>query len=140
MTITENPRTAPTACPAWARSRSLRLVAPVAWAVAGTLLLWSVAEATGVDLVVGTGAGATTVGPVAVVLVSATAALAGSGLLALLERRRNGRVWFTAIATAILLLSFAGPLGAVGNDAVTVLLNMHVVVWLALVVTAWRRC
>ena len=140
MTITENTSTARTACPAWARSRPLRLVPPVAWAVAGSLVLWAVAEATDVDLVVGKGADATTVGPVAVVLVSALATLAGMGLLFLLERRPKGRVWFTAIATVVLLLSFAGPLGATGNDAVTILLNMHVVVWLALVVSAWRRC
>jgi hypothetical protein len=137
MTITESTNATATCT---SRSRRLRLAAPTAWAVAGTLVLWAVAEATGVDLVVGEGADATTIGPVAVVLVSALAALAGTGLLALLERRPRGRARFTAIATAVLLVSLAGPLGAATNDALTVLLNMHVVVWLALVVTAWRKC
>jgi hypothetical protein len=139
MTITE-PAATPTTCPAWTRSKPLRAAATTTWAVAGTLILWGVAEATGVDLVVGDGADATTVGPVAVVLVSALAALAGPGLMFLLERRPRGRAWFIGIATLVLLLSLAGPLGAASKDAMTILLNMHVVVWLALVVNAWRKC
>jgi hypothetical protein len=139
MTITEHAPTA-TDCPAWTRSKPRRAAVTTGTAVTLTLALWGLAQATGTDLVVGEGTGATTVGPAAVVLVSALAALAGSGLLFLLEGRPKGRVWFISIATVVLLLSLAGPLGAASNDALTFLLNMHVVVWLALVVPAWRKC
>jgi hypothetical protein len=140
MTITDSPHTAPGTCPPWARSRLARLVAPLAWAVSGTSLLWLAARATDVELVVGEGDGARTVGWAAAVVTGLLAALAGVGLLFLLERRPKGRAWFTAIATVVLLLSLAGPLGAATGAARTILLDMHVVVWLALVVTAWRRC
>jgi Family of unknown function (DUF6069) len=116
----------------------------LAWAVpsavAGTLAVWVVARLGGVDLVVGSGDDARTVGWVSVALVSALAAAAGSLLLALLGRLPRGRAWWTAVATAVLLLSLGGPLGAATADAVVVLVAMHVVVWLALVTTAWRRC
>ena len=66
----------------------------LAWAVpsavAGTLAVWVVARLGGVDLVVGSGDDARTVGWVSVALVSALAAAAGSLLLALLGRLPAG--------------------------------------------------
>jgi hypothetical protein len=110
-------------------------------AVTGTLIVWGVARLGGVDLVVGSGAEARTVGWVSVAVVSALAAAAGSLLLALMARRlRRGRAWWAAVATAVLLLSLGGPLGAANAQAVATLVAMHVVVWAALMGTAWRRC
>ena len=109
-------------------------------AVAGTLIVWGVSQLGDVDLVVGSGAGARTVGWVGVAVVSALAATAGTLLLALMARLPHGRTWWTAVATAVLLLSLGGPLGAATAEAVIVLAAMHVVVWVALVTTARRSC
>jgi hypothetical protein len=124
------------------RRAALRCLAwPVPPAVAGTLIVWGVARLGDVDLVVGTGAEARTVGWVSVAVVSALAAAAGSLLLAVMARRlRRGRAWWAAVATAVLLLSLGGPLGAANAQAVATLVAMHVVVWVALMSTAWRRC
>jgi len=65
------------------------LARPIVVAGAGVaaLLIWLVqGPLTGMDLVVRTGNGVTTVGPAAVVITSLAAGLAGWGLLALLGR------------------------------------------------------
>jgi hypothetical protein len=117
--------------------RCLRYTVP--GAVVGTLVVWGVSRLGDVDLVVGTGDSARTVGWLSVAVMSALAAAAGSLLLVFLEGRfRRGRAIWTAIATVVLLLSLAGPLGGANTEAVIVLVAMHLVVYLDLVLSAWR--
>ena len=108
----------------------------VVWAGVAAVLIWLVqGPLTGVDLVVRDGAGTTTVGPAAVVAVSLIAGAAGWALLALLERvtTRARTVW-CAIAIAVLLVSFAGPLGAATTaQAKGALAAMHAVVGVILI-------
>jgi len=109
----------------------------VAAAVTGALLLWAVADAgAGLDLAVRQGG---TVRHIVAATVAVTAALAGLAawaLLALLERtvRRPVRT-YRIIASIVLLLSLAGPIGS-GASAGSrlVLAGMHLLVGGALIV------
>lgn len=140
MTTTETAVRAPSA-PAVRKRRRTRAVAVVA-AAAATFVVWTVAyPIAGVDLVVDSGSGPTTVGPVAVVLVTVLAGLAAWGLLALLERvsRRGTTIW-TWTAAAVLLLSLLGPIGsAEGGGATVALLAMHLVTGAVLIPTMAAR-
>jgi len=103
----------------------------VVWAAVAALLIWLVqGPVTGVDLVVRNGNATTTVGPVAVVAVALAAGLVGWGLLALLERvTTRARLLWAVVAVAVLLLSFAGPLGSATTvQAKGALAAMHAVV------------
>jgi hypothetical protein len=109
-------------------ARRHRLLTVVA-AVAATFAIWLIADPiAGIDLATGQDADhpTRTIGPVAVVLVTAIAGLAGWALVAFIEHRtaRPRTVWI-ACATALLLLSFLGPLGAVTTGATIALLGMH---------------
>jgi len=121
------------------RTRALAIVA----AAAATFVVWTVAvPIADVDLVVDSGSGPNTVGPVAVVLVTVLAGLAAWGLLALLERftRRGTTIW-SWTAAAVLLVSLLGPIGsAEGGGATAALLTMHVVTGAVLIpIMAVRR-
>ncbi|MPZ95921.1 MAG: hypothetical protein GEU96_13690 [Propionibacteriales bacterium] len=94
-----------------------RLVA-VAGAVAAALAVWVVADPiAGVDLRAPAGSGGQThdVNAVTVIIPSLVGALAGWGLLALLERwtSRARRIWVT-VAVVALVLSLGAPLSASG--------------------------
>jgi hypothetical protein len=106
------------------RTRALAILA----SAGATLTLWTIAHPlAGVDLVVDTGSGPTTVTPIAVVLSTVVAGLAAWALLALLERltSRAAAVW-TWIACAVLAISLLGPIGsAVGGGATVALVAMH---------------
>ena len=106
------------------RTRTLAVLA----AAGATFTVWTIAvPLAGVDLVADTGSGPATVTPIAVVLTTIVAGLAGWGLLALLERSnpRAATTW-TRIAGIFLLISLLGPLGsAVGAGATVALLAMH---------------
>lgn len=106
------------------RTRALTVVA----AAAATFTVWSIAHPlAGADLIIKSGAGPTTVTPIAVVLVTVLAGLAAWGLLALLERftQRAATIW-SWIAGAVLAISLLGPIGsAVGTGATVALLAMH---------------
>jgi hypothetical protein len=94
----------------------------------------------GVDLTVGPGGRAQSVGLGSVVLTSLVAGLLGWALLALLESRsrRAATVW-TAIAIVVALLSLGGPLSAgAGAAASVVLVALHAVV-AAVLIPALRR-
>jgi len=115
--------------------RTGRAITVVA-SVAGALLLWTVGGPwAGVDLAVRQGGSTQHIGPAAVALTALAAALAAWGLLALLERtaRRPART-YRIIATTVLILSLAGPLGGVGTSSRLVLLAMHVTVGAALII------
>ncbi|MEU4560742.1 DUF6069 family protein [Actinoplanes sp. NPDC023936] len=99
---------------------------------AGALLLWAVNDPWGGhDLVVDQGA----IGPVAVVVTALLAGVAAWALLVILERRsRRPARTFRVIASIVLLLSLAGPLGAGGDLTTTLaLIGMHLTVGLALI-------
>jgi hypothetical protein len=115
--------------------RTGRAITVVA-AAAGALLLWTVGGPwAGVDLAVRQGDTTQHIGPAAVALTALVAALAAWGLLALLERmvRRPVRT-YRIIASIVLLLSLAGPLGGVGTSSRLVLLAMHLTVGAALII------
>ncbi|GAA0465317.1 hypothetical protein Ade02nite_47980 [Paractinoplanes deccanensis] len=114
----------------------------VAAGAAGALLLWAVDDWSGVDLAVRQGGDVQRIGPVAVAATAVLAGLAAWGLLTLLERRagRPART-YRIIATAVLLLSLAGPLGSgVGTGSKLALLGMHVTVGAALIIGLPGRC
>jgi hypothetical protein len=112
----------------------------VVWAAVAALLIWLVqGPLTGADLVVRNRDATSTVGPVAVVAVALAAGLVGWGLLALLERvtTRARRLW-AVIAVVVLLVSFAGPLGATTIQAKGALAAMHAVVGAILIAGLYR--
>lgn len=126
----------PTAGPNRRRQR-----ATVAAGAAGAaLVVWGIAAAAGTTpAVVRTGT-ATEVGPLAVVATALMAALAGWGLLALLERRTReaARPW-TVLAVLTLLVSLSGPVTSDTELASkAALLLMHLAVG-AVVILGLRR-
>ncbi|WP_203829239.1 DUF6069 family protein [Actinoplanes palleronii] len=117
----------------------------VAAGTAGALLLWVVDDPwAGHDLTVRQGGTVQHVGPVAVAVTALVAGLAAWGLLAVLERgtRRPART-YRIIATIVLLISLAGPLGSgVDLGSKLGLLGLHLTVGLALIIglPARRGC
>lgn len=101
-------------------------------AVAGTVgatlaaaTVWTIAvPIAGVALRTTSGVG---IGIVSVVLVSLIVGAAGFGLLGLLARRGHVTAW-TVLASAVLLLSLAGPSGAANAAAMVSLLCLHLAV------------
>ncbi|MEV4875825.1 DUF6069 family protein [Streptomyces cyaneofuscatus] len=135
------------ASPATARSGSpvrTRALAVVA-AVVLDALIWVLAEtAFDIDLRIPDGPGSTTTGELAlpaVIISVAVVSLAGWGLLALLERLtgRARTVW-TAIASAVVLLSLFAPLfseGLTTGNRIT-LVCLHLAVG-AVLIPAYRK-
>jgi Family of unknown function (DUF6069) len=132
-------RVAPTMRP-W-RARGLAVIA----AVLAALAVWLVTDPLlGVDLAAPTGPGSEELLSITPVLVAGTSliiALAGWGLLALLERftARPRTIW-TAIAVLVGLLSLAGPLSTIARTTVANGLSlalMHLAV-AAVLIPAWR--
>jgi multisubunit Na+/H+ antiporter MnhC subunit len=119
-----------------AARRAGRAITVVA-AAAGALLLWTIdGPWAGHDLAVRQGDAVQPVGPAAVVVTALVAGLAAWGLLALLERtmRRSVRT-YRIIASIVLVLSLAGPLGSgVGTSSRLALLAMHITVGAALII------
>ncbi|MEV4119707.1 DUF6069 family protein [Micromonospora sp. NPDC049645] len=101
-------------------------------AVGEFALLRSVA---GGDLAVTSGDSTRQITVAAVVVAATVAALAGWGLLALLERLTGrARVWWTSIAVAVLLLSLLlGPPSGVGGGARASLALLHLSVGVVLI-------
>jgi hypothetical protein len=112
----------------------------VAVAAAGlAALAWAVARAAGVELTVRAGTGTREVNLVSVVVTSLVVAIAGAGLLRVLERRTTqGRRAWTAVATAVWALSLLGPLSATESSAGLVLAGLHLLVG-AVVIAGLRR-
>jgi len=94
----------------------------------------------GVELTARTGGGELVVGPPSVALAGVLAALAGWGLLALLERvRTRARTEWTAVAVAALVISLVPPLlQATTAAAGAVLVAMHVAVGTTIIVALAR--
>lgn len=105
-------------------------------AVSAGLLVWLVSSPlAGVDLTVGTGTTALTVGPASIVITALAAGGAGWALLALLERRSpRGRNIWRVTGWTVLTLSLLGPLSAGATGAVLAsLVAMHIAVGTTLV-------
>ena len=106
-----------------------------ATAVAGEAAFLALHNVAGVDLAVHTGDTVDHVGPVAVGATCIVVALAGWGLLALLERftARSRLIW-TIIAAAVFVVSLLGPAGGVDASATLGLVALHLIVAAVLVV------
>jgi hypothetical protein len=109
----------------------------VAGAVAAAVLVWAVATAAGIDLVVSFGPDGSPleVTPAAVIAVSLLAALTGWAVLALLEglSARADTVW-RVVAVTVAALSLAGPLSATAPAGTrAALVAMHLAVAAVLV-------
>jgi hypothetical protein len=104
---------------------------------ASALILWAVNDPwAGIDLAVRQGGTVQHVGPAAVAITALSAGLAAWALLAVLERtvRRPART-YRIIASILLVLSLAGPLGSgVGTSCKLVLLAMHLTVGAILII------
>lgn len=123
--------------------RRARLVAVVA-AVGAALALWAVVELAFDHDLRGPAAGAATVldvGPAQVLAGSLLAALAGWGLLALLERviARARDLW-AVIAVVVLIGSLGGPLSGTGVTTADrwALVGLHLVVGVVLIPLLYR--
>ncbi|MCZ7475615.1 DUF6069 family protein [Micromonospora sp. WMMC273] len=117
-----------------------RLLAVFAATVAA-LLGWVVAvPVAGVELITRSGSADQRVTPVAVVVSTLLAGLAGWALLALLERlTARARTAWTVVAGLVLLVSLLGPLGGgVGGAATLTLVALHLVA-AAVLITGLRR-
>jgi hypothetical protein len=108
-------------------------------AAGAAALVWACARAAGLHLEVTSGSGTTDVNVVSVVVTTMVVAIAGAGLLRVLERRttRGLRVW-TIVAVTVWALSFLGPLSATRPATGLVLAGMHLLVG-AVVVVGLRR-
>ena len=118
--------------------RDDRPVAVVAAALAAAC--WVVAtQLVGVDLEVRSGGGTQQVNVVSVVVTALVVAVAGAGLLRVLERRapRALRRW-TVVACVVWVVSLAGPASAATVGAGVVLALLHLVV-AGVVVLGLRR-
>ncbi len=135
--MTSTAPTPTTTAPSRTRQRLLAvLAAPVA-----ALIVWLLAvPVLGADLVVKSGDTLQEVVAPMVVLVALVAALAGWGLLAVLERiTARARLVWTVVTLVFLALSLLGPLGSAANSfARTTLVCMHLVVG-AVVILLLRR-
>ena len=104
---------------------------------ASALILWAVNDPWGgIDLAVRQGGTVQHVGPATVAITALIAGLAAWALLAVLERtvRRPART-YRIIASILLVLSLAGPLGSgVGTSCKLVLLAMHLTVGAILII------
>ena len=93
-----------------------------------------------VDLAVESGSSPRDIGLVSVIVTAVVVAVAGAGLLRLLERRTSrGRRTWTAIAVALWAVSFAGPAVAASGSAALTLVALHLVVGAVVVVGLLRR-
>jgi hypothetical protein len=113
-------------------------VAATAAVVSG--LGWVSARLAGIDLAVRTGSGTQRVNLVAVVVTAVVVAMGAGGLLRALERRTDAALrWWTGTASAVLVLSFVGPLGARTVAAGLVLSGLHLLVGGVVVVGLRQR-
>jgi Family of unknown function (DUF6069) len=119
----------------WRDDWLVAVVATVAAAV-----VWVGATVAGVDVEVGSGSSAHRVGLVSVVVTALVVAVAAAGLLRVLERRtpRARRVW-TEIASAVWVVSLAGPIGARTMSAGLSLAALHLMVGAVVIVGLRRR-
>lgn len=117
-----------------------RRTAVIVVTLVGAAVVWALARATGVDLLVKSGSGTRAVGLASVLVVALVAgvgALAVTTLVSRSRRSRPRRLW-AAVGIPLLLASLAGPLGAASAGAGLALASMHVVVGVILIVGMGR--
>ena len=117
------------------RTSLSRIAITVIGVTVGALVIWLVeTRLLGVDLAVRTGdvvQPVTGVSVVATALVAGLAATLSAWLLTRIAPRRCRTVW-TVLASAVLLVSLLGPLGATSPAAVVSLVALHLLVGLTL--------
>lgn len=98
-------------------------------------LAWTGARAAGLVLEVRSGSATREIDLVSVVVTSLVVAIAGAGLLGVLERRtKQGlRIW-TVVASAVWVASLVGPLSASRPSAALVLAGLHLLVGIVVIV------
>ena len=114
---------------------------PVAVVSAGAAaVVWVGATVAGVDLAVRSGSSTRDVGLVSAVVTAVVVAVAGAGLLRVLERRTPEacRVW-TGVAMAVWVVSLVGPASARTVQAALTLAALHLVVGAVVIVGLRRR-
>jgi hypothetical protein len=123
--------------------RSDRVVAVIA-TIFGPVLVWLVATVGFGQQLYSPGFGGTAPQELSiwlVAMVAGIAALAGAGVLALIERtsRRPAQVWL-AVSTAVLILSLGGPLSGEGIDTANklALVSMHLAAGAVLIPLLYR--
>lgn len=99
------------------------------------LAVWFVADVVlGVDLAVRAGAGTQPVGAVSVLLASLVAGFVGWGVRVLLDRiTTRGRLVWTIVSVAVLLVSLLGPLSGVDGASRIWLAVLHLTVGAVLI-------
>jgi hypothetical protein len=123
LTQTRPEREAPSVTPKRADAK----VVVVATALA--VLVWTAAEAAGVDLEVRSGSGTTQVALGSVIVTPLVVGAVAAALLRLLERRTaHGLRTWTIVAVIAWVLAFLGPLSAASLGAGLVLATMHLAV------------
>lgn len=131
----------------WVQSQETRQVgswrddvALAGLAAGAAAVIWLGARAVGVQVAVGSGSGARTIGLVSVVVTATVVTLAAGGLLRVLERRttRAAGLW-TGLALSVLVVSLAGPAGAETRSDGLVLAAMHLAVGAVVIVGLRRR-
>jgi hypothetical protein len=104
----------------------------VAAAAVVALAIWALARLLGVELTVGKGDDASTVGAVDVLVTVLLAGLAAGGVQTLLARRGAARSWPFVGSTA-LAISVIGPSWLADGAAGVVLIGMHLAVGVVLI-------
>jgi hypothetical protein len=121
--------------PATTRTWAYGTGVAAAAAAAAEAVYFALRNGAGIDLAVRSGNTVDHVGPVAVAATSVVAVLAGWGLLALLERvTGRGRLIWSIIAAAVLVVSMLGVTGGVGASAKLGLAALHLTVAAVLIV------
>jgi hypothetical protein len=115
-----------------ARRSPRRSAGVVAAAMVVALAIWTLARVLGVELTVGKGQDASTVGAVEVLVVALLAGLAAWGVRTLLARRGAARRWPLVGSTA-LAISIIGPTWLADGLAGVVLIGMHLAVGVVLI-------
>jgi hypothetical protein len=116
-----------TAMQTMVRGSRRRSAGVVAAAAVVALAIWALARVLDVELTVGKGADASTVGAASVLVTAVLAGLAAWGVHALLVRRGAAR-WWPFVGSTALAISVIGPAWLADGLGAVVLISMHLAV------------
>jgi hypothetical protein len=114
------------------RGSARRSAGIVATALAVALGIWALAGMLGVELIVGEGQDASSVGAADVLVTVVLAGLAAWGVQRLLARRGAAR-WWPFVGSTALAISIIGPTWLADGMASVVLIGMHLAVGFVLI-------
>jgi Family of unknown function (DUF6069) len=114
------------------RGSARRSAGIVATALAVALGIWALAGMLGVELIVGKGQDASSVGAADVLVTVVLAGLAAWGVQRLLARRGAAR-WWPFVGSTALAISIIGPTWLADGMASVVLIGMHLAVGFVLI-------